>query len=372
MIKKTESNLSFFSRRKFLQLSTLGGAGLLAGFPNVPTANTNRQTQTTNKTDLPNITHRKIQTNGINMHIAEAGEGFPVIFLHGFPELWYSWRHQLPAIAAAGFHAIAPDQRGYGETDAPPDIESYSMGHLTADIIGLLDTLKAEKGVLVGHDWGSGVAWACAELYPERVAAMFHLGIAYTPRGDLPPTEFIAQFAGDHFNFALYFQEPGVAETELERDPKDTMRRFIYALSGDAPPGTVEYLFTEKRAGTGMLEGMPNPETLPAWLTEADLDYYTQELSRTGVRGGLNWYRNMDSDWRELPQIGATGIIQPVSYMGGRRDPTVMYAPFDPMISAVPKLRKMIFLETAGHWIHQERAVEVNQGLVEFLKSEVQ
>lgn len=371
-MKASAMKTNLFQRRQFLQLTALGGVGLFAGCQPITVANANRQTPMMNQTNLPEITHRQIQTNGITMHIAEAGQGLPVIFLHGFPELWYSWRHQLPVIAAAGFHAVAPDQRGYGQTDAPPDIESYSMKELTADVIGLLDALDAEQGVLVGHDWGSGVVWACAELYPERVAAMFHLGIAYTPRGDLPPTESIAQFADDHFNFALYFQEPGVAEAELEKNVRDTVRRFFYTLSGDAPPGTVEYLFTEKLADTGMLEGMPNPETLPAWLTEADLDYYTQELSRTGFRGGLNWYRNMDSDWRNLPQIGTTGIPQPVSYIGGRRDPTVIYAPFDPMIAAVPKLRQILFLETAGHWIHQERADEVNRALIAFLKNEMQ
>lgn len=365
------SAMKLFQRRQVLQLAALGGAGLLAGCQPISGTTSNRQTSAMKKTDTPEITHRQIQTNGITMHIAEAGEGFPVVFLHGFPELWYSWRLQLPAIAAAGFHAVAPDQRGYGQTDAPPDIASYSMKELTADVIGLLDALDAEKGVLVGHDWGSGVVWACAELYPERVAAMFHLGIAYSPRGDLPPTESIGQFAGDHFNFALYFQEPGVAEAELEKDVRDTIRRFFYTLSGDAPPGTVEYLFTEKSAGTGMLEGMPNPDPLPAWFSEADLDYYTQELGRTGFRGGLNWYRNMDSDWHNLPQIGTTGIPQPVSYIGGRRDPTVIYAPFDPMIAAVPKLRRMVFLETAGHWLHQERPTEVNQELIEFLQSEI-
>src|SRR5688500_12924697 len=254
------------SRRRFLQMSALGGAGLLLGCKGAVPGESDRRGSAGSGAELPPITHRQVRTNGIDMHIAEAGEGMPVVFLHGFSELWYSWRHQLPAIAAAGYHAIAPDQRGYGGTDAPPDVESYSMRHLSADIVGLLDSLGAEQGVLVANDWGSGVAWACAELYPERVAAMFHLNIAYSRRGDEPPTAFIRRFAGDHFNFALYFQEPSVAEAELDRDPKDTIRRFRYALSGDAPPGTVGYLFMQKPADTGMLEGMPNPETLPAWL----------------------------------------------------------------------------------------------------------
>jgi pimeloyl-ACP methyl ester carboxylesterase len=357
-------------RRRFVQISTLGGAGVLLGCRRGGTADPATAARAVANENLPRITHRQVRTNGIDMHIAEAGTGFPVVFLHGFSELWHSWRHQLPAVAAAGFHAIAPDQRGYGRTDAPPDVESYSMRHLTADVVGLLDALGADKAVLVANNWGSGVAWACAELYPDRVAAMFHLNIAYARRSDEPPTAFIRKFAGDRFNFALYFQQPGIAEAELDKNPRDTLLRFRYALSGDAPPGTVEYLFMKKRADTPMLEGMPNPGRLPAWLTEADLDYQAAEFRRTGFRGGLNWYRNMDRDWRELPKLGATGVVQPVSYIGGRRDPSVIYAPFDQMIAAAPRLRQIVLLEGVGHWIQEERPQEVNKELIEFLRRE--
>jgi pimeloyl-ACP methyl ester carboxylesterase len=360
------------SRRTFLRLFALGGAGLLASCQDSTRSNLNMQTQTAPKTDLPEITHRKIQTNGINMHIAETGKGFPVVFLHGFAELWYSWRHQLPAIAAAGFHAVAPDLRGFGQTDAPPEVESYSTKNRAADIIGLLDALNAEKCVLVGNDWGSGLAWALSQLYPERVAAMFHLNIAYAPRGDEPPTASIAKFAKGHFNFALHFQKPGVAEREFEKDVKASMRRFLYAFSGETPPGVTEYLFMQKPADRDVLEGMPEPEKLPDWLSEADLDYYAKEYSRTGFRSPLNMYRNMDRDWQELPQVGMGEVKQPVLFMGGKKDPSVVYAPFDPMIRAVARLRKIIFLENCGHWIQQERVETVNQELIEFLKSEVE
>jgi pimeloyl-ACP methyl ester carboxylesterase len=200
---------------------------------------------------------------------------------------------------------------------------------------------------------------------------MFILSQQYGPRGDEPPTESIAKFAGDHFNFALHFQEPGVAEAELDKDPRDTILRVFYSLSGDAPPGTTEYLFTEKPASAGVLEGMPVPDELPAWLTEADLDYFAEAFRHSGFRGGLNWYRNMDSDWKELPEMGATELKQPTSYMGGRKDATLVYAPiFDPMIANFPKLRKIIFVEDAGHWIQMERADEVSEELIRFLKDE--
>lgn len=328
------------------------------------------QTQTTNTTQFSNITHRKIKTNGINMHIAEAGAGFPVVFLHGFPELWYSWRHQLPASAEAGFYAVAPDLRGYGATDAPPDIESYSMKNFTADVVGLLDALNIEKCALVGHDWGANIAWACVQLYPERFTSYAALSVPYKERTDISPSDLIAKFAGKHFSFHSYFQTPGVAETELENDVENSLRRFYYALSGDAPQGTVKYLFTQKAAGAGVLEGMPEPKRLPVWLTESDVDYYATEYSRTGFRGALNLYRNMDRDWQELPQIGATVVNQPTLFMGGKSDPPVVFGKFDPMIAAVPNLRKIIFLQNCGHWIQQECAAEVNQELIEFLKDE--
>src|SRR5687767_1201118 len=202
----SETEGTLFSRRTFLQLSAIGSAVVLAGCQYPAAENSNTRTTAINKADLPEIKNRKILTNGINMHIGEAGAGFPVIFLHGFAELWYSWRHQLPALAAAGFHAVAPDLRGFGQTDAPPEVESYSTKNRAADVIGLLDALNAEKCVLVGNDWGSGLAWAMAQLYPERVMAMFHLNIAYSPRGNEPPTASIARFAKGRFNFGLYVQ----------------------------------------------------------------------------------------------------------------------------------------------------------------------
>jgi pimeloyl-ACP methyl ester carboxylesterase len=313
------------------------------------------------------ITHRKIKTNAINMHTAEVGAGLPVVFLHGFPELWYSWRHQLPAVAAAGFHAVAPDLRGFGETDAPPEIEDYSMKNRIADIIGLLDALKAKKCVLVGHDWGANLAWACAELHPERVASLVNLSVPYKQRSDEPPSVALTQRSRNRFSL---FQIPGVAEAELEKSPKNSLRRFYYALSGDAPPSLIKYLYTQTSAPTSVLEGMPDPDKLPPWLTESDLDYYAKEYSRTGFHGALSLYRTMDKDWDELPQIGTTEIKQPTLFMGGKKDPPVTFGKFDPMISAVPRLRKIIFMENCGHWIQQERAAEVNEALLDFLRRE--
>ena len=348
-------------------------ASLLAGCQgtnqNAATVNTNSPDKQT-PTGSTGVSHRQIQTNGISMHIAEAGAGPPVVLLHGFPELWYSWRHQLPALASAGFHAVAPDMRGYGQTDAPPEIASYSMRNLTADVIGLFDALKIEKSILVGHDWGANVAWACAELYPERVASLVALSVPYRPRSPLSPTEMNEKFAQGIFSFVRYFQQPGVAEGELEKEVRDSLLRFYYSLSGDAPPDLVPYLFTKKSADAGVLDGMPKPEKLPSWLSESDLDYYTREFGRTGFRGPLNWYRNLDRNWRELPELGTGKITQPALFIGGERDSAVIFANLDAMKTHVPNLRKVLLLPGCGHWTQQERPVEVNRELLDFSRGD--
>jgi pimeloyl-ACP methyl ester carboxylesterase len=210
------------------------------------------------------MTHRYVQSNGMSMHIAEAGQGPLVVLLHGFPELWYSWRHQLPALAAAGYHAVAPDVRCYGETDAPEAIESYSMLTMTADVAGLVDALGRDRAVIIRNDWGANIAWWCGRLSPEPFAAVVALNILYEPH---PPasTEMIKQWAGTAFNFALYFQEPGMAEAELEADVRRSLRLFLCAFSGDAPLDLIPTLFTAKPANARQLSGMPEPHRLPAW-----------------------------------------------------------------------------------------------------------
>lgn len=318
------------------------------------------------------IRHRRVETNGISMHIAETGAGPLVVLVHGFPEIWYSWRHQLSALAAAGYHAVAPDMRGCGETDAPQEVRSYSLRNQVADIIGLLDALGAEQAVVVGHDTGAGATWACAELYPDRIAAHVTLGIAYTARSPEPPTEMIRRFAPGKFNYAIYFQEPGVAEAEFEADVRRSPLLFMYGISGAAPPDLLTYLFTERPASAGALDGVPEPETLPAWLSEADLDVYAGAYRRRGFTGALNVYRNFDHDWADLPEVGTIGVTQPVLFIGGRRDPTVFFTQewIDPMVDALPNLRRIVLLPRCGHWTQQERPDDVNAELIDFLGRE--
>jgi pimeloyl-ACP methyl ester carboxylesterase len=314
---------------------------------------------------MSEITHRFIETNGIRMHLAEAGSGPLVLLIHGFPELWYSWRHQLLALADAGYHAVAPDVRGYGETEAPQEVESYRLLNLATDIVGILDALGEQQAALVGNDWGANIVWWSARLFPERFRAVAILNIPYEVQ---PPasSQMLKQWSGDAFNFALYFQQVGVAERELEADVRRTLRLFFYALSGDAPADLIPYLFTRKPANAGVLDGMPEPPRLPDWLSEADLDYNTQIFTRTGFRGALSKYRARDLDWEELSRRTDSTVQQPVLFIGGERDSTMRFARLDAMKS-LPNLRKIVRLPGCGHWTQQERPAEVNAELLAFL-----
>ena len=310
--------------------------------------------------------HRTIETNGIRMRIAEEGSGPLVLLLHGFPESWYSWRHQIPAIAAAGFHVVAPDQRGYGGTEAPAEIESYDIFHLTGDIVGLIDALGEKDAVVIGHDWGALVAWHCALLHPKRFRAVSALSVPYLGRSPLPPLEIFRMMAGENFFYIVYFQEPGVAEREFEADVRDTMLRFLYVASGDVvePPD-----FWQKPKTAKFLDGMPAPSKLPAWLTEADLDYFTAEFQRSGFRGPINWYRNFDRNWHLTPELAGAQITQPARFIAGERDAVLAMAPVEGMKPLVPNLRPLVMIPGCGHWTQQERVAETNAALVGFLQS---
>ncbi len=322
------------------------------------------------------ITHRFVDTNGIRMHIAEAGEGPLVLLCHGFPESWYSWRHQLVALAQAGFHAVAPDQRGYGQTDRPEDIEQYTLLHLVGDIVGLLDALGVSTTVIAGHDWGAPVAWHAALLRPDRFRAVIGLSVPYRPRGSVRPTTAMPQ-TSDAMFYQLYFQTPGVAEAELERDPHMTMRRLLFWGSGDAPRRAAPAVGAGDvgmvpRDG-GFLSGRDAPATLPTWLTEADIDFYASEFTRTGFRGGLNWYRNIDRNWELLAAWAGARVTVPALYIAGDRDLVLAFRGMDKLLPAlaqfIPSLQQTLILPGCGHWTQQERPSEVNAAMLGFLQT---
>jgi pimeloyl-ACP methyl ester carboxylesterase len=312
------------------------------------------------------VRHRRLQANGIGVHVAEAGSGPLVVLLHGFPELWYSWRHQLPVLAAAGYHAVAPDLRGYGGTDASAADEGYAPSNMAADVVGLLDALGAGQAVLAGHDWGANIAWACAELFPQRVAGLVALSVPYRPRTPAPPSEVLRQFLPEGATPSPY--PLGVTEAELQADARRSLRLFLYALSGDAPPGLVPRLFKQPAPPGRVLDTMPEPDALPAWLDADDLGQYAQAYARTGFRGPLGVYRNQDRDWHEHPEIGTAGVRQPALFIGGRRDPAVLFGKLEPMEAAVPNLRRIVLFPNCGHWTQQERPADVNDELLAFLQ----
>ncbi|MGB5758158.1 MAG: alpha/beta hydrolase [Acidimicrobiales bacterium] len=327
--------------------------------------------------DPSDMKHRTVETNGITIHYVEQGEGPLVVFCHGFPESWYSWRHQLPAVAEAGFRAVALSMRGYGRTDAPTDVERYSIMHLIGDVVGVVRSLGQDRAVVVGHDWGAPVAWYSALTRPDMFRAVAALSVPFTPPiGGLPDgvtiNDLMRMNAGpDRDYYRLYFQEPGVAEADLEADLRHSVLGFLYAISGDAVAnGDLEQGWDGHfPMGQTLSEQLIVPETLPSWLTEDDVQFYVDELVTSGFRGGLNWYRNINRLPGLLsPWVGST-IEQPSFYMGGSTDLIAgnTQEALDIMQAALPDLRHFELIDGAGHWLQQERPAEVNRALLTFL-----
>lgn len=303
-------------------------------------------------------TERLVDTNGVTLRVTEAGErGAPVVVLaHGFPELAYSWRHQIPALAAAGYHILAPDQRGYGGSSRPEAIEDYNIAELTADIAGLLDDVGAERAVLIGHDWGSPVATNFPLYYPDRVTAVAALSVPPIPRASAPPTQIWRQIFGDNFFYILYFQEPGVADAALNADVRASLQRMV-ALEGFGGP--VDEM-TE--------QALP---PLPDWLSADEFEQYVQAFEVTGFTGPLNWYRNFDRNWEitdpETGGLKAFTIDVPLLFLAGSADPVLSFTPRDRVQEVATGGYREVLLDGAGHWLQQERAEEVNAVLLEFL-----
>ncbi len=322
------------------------------------------------------VRHRTVETNGIRMHVAEQGEGPLVLLCHGFPESWYSWRHQLAALAAAGFHAVAPDMRGYGRTDQPAAVDQYTMLHLVGDMVGLVDALGGGPAVIAGHDWGAPVAWHAALLRPDRFRAVIGLSVPYRPRGAVRPSTVMPQTDGAVF-YQLYFQAPGAAEAELSRDVRASIRRLLYAGSGEGrrarvgigDPAAVGMV----PRGGGVLSHTAEPAAPLSWLTEADVDVYATEFTRAGFRGGLNWYRNIDRNWELLAPYAGARVTVPALYVAGDEDLVVHFRGMDQLLpnlkKFVPELRPAIMLPGCGHWTQQERATDVNDAMIAFLQT---
>lgn len=311
-----------------------------------------------------------VRVAGTRIHCVEAGEGPLVLLVHGFPESWYSWRHQLPVLAAAGYRTVAIDVRGYGRSAKPNAIEEYRMVRLVADNVALVGALGETTATIVGHDWGAPIAWTSALLRPDVFTAVAGLSVPWSPPGDVRPTSLMRMMAGDEEFYVEYFQEPGRAEAEIEADIRDWLLGFMYTGSGDAPPPDIAAgtIATVAR-GTQMKARFHRPDPLPTWLTDADLDVYTREFEYSGLRGPLNRYRNVDRDWEDLAAYRGASIAVPALFIGGDRDGPTMWgaAAIAAFPTTLPRLHRSLILEGCGHWTQQERPAEVNAALLDFL-----
>ncbi|MFC9550010.1 alpha/beta fold hydrolase [Rhodococcus sp. NPDC056960] len=317
---------------------------------------------------MASSTERVVTVDGFRWQINELGDGPPVVLCHGFPGLGYSFRRQMQALADAGYRAIAPDMPGYGGTDIPRDIEDYTNERVSDALIRLLDALGDERAVFVGHDFGAPVAWTVSLRHRERVAGLVLLSVPYMPdRFPLRPSELYASMARKHFLHIHYFQEPGVADRELDADPRGFLHRLFYALSGD-----YRYLdiWQHPSEGNGYLDVLPEAPPLPwSWLTEDELDHYVEVFTRTGFTGGLNWYRAFDANW-ERGRAVAVPLEVPTLFVAGENDAVIAMTgrqALDRMHDTVPDLRGVHLLEGAGHFIQLERPDEVNELLLDFV-----
>lgn len=322
------------------------------------------------------VSHQFIDSSGHRLHLAEVGDGPLVVLVHGFPESWYSWRHQLGPVADAGYRAVAVDVRGYGRSAAPARIEDYAMTALVGDVIAVIDDHdrrrgdgRAEPAVVVGHDWGAPIAWNTALLRPDRVRAVAGLSVPYTPRGDTRPLDAMRAMAGDdHLFYVDYFQQPGVAEAEAEADLEGWLRGFYYTASGEADPTKPSMGLVP--VGHQLRERLQTPaEGEMAWLTADDFAYYLGEFQRTGLTGGLNRYRNIDRDWAELAPWRFAPITVPALFIGGELDgPTQLgRRAIERFDQTLPRLVRSEILAGCGHWTQQERPDDVNAILLDFL-----
>jgi pimeloyl-ACP methyl ester carboxylesterase len=290
---------------------------------------------------------RLLRVNGIDLHVLDEGQGPLVVLCHGFPELAYSWRAQVPALTAAGFRVLAPDMRGFGRSSAPEEIEAYDVLSLCEDLCGLLDAVAAESAIFVGHDWGASVVWQLAVLHPVRVSAVAGLSVPFIPRAPAAPIPIMRRHLGEDF-YIVWFQQPGVADEALARDVRRT-------------------LTTHRQWTADWADEDGPPPRRPAWLTEAELAVYVEAFERTGFTGGLNWYRNIDRNWELTAPVAERRVEQPAFFLTGERDPVRRFMPAEAMRGWVTDLRAEILVPGAGHWVQQQQPGAVNDALLQFL-----
>jgi pimeloyl-ACP methyl ester carboxylesterase len=312
-------------------------------------------------------TERLVETNGVRLRVIDAGDrGAPVVVLaHGFPELAYSWRHQIPALTDGGYRVLAPDQRGYGGSSKPAAVDAYNIVELSADIVGLLDDVGAERAALIGHDFGGVVAWNAPLLHPDRFAGIAGLSVPPVPRPKVPTTQAFRKVFGDNFFYILYFQEQGPADAELNRDPATALRKLMGGMQATTDEAAALRML--QPGPEGFIERIPEPGGLPDWISQDEFDHYVAEFSRTGFTAPLNWYRCFDRNWELTATTPAATIPVPSLFIGGAADPTLAYTPRHRVRDVVSGDYREVMIEGAGHWLQQERPDEVNETLLDFL-----
>ncbi len=317
------------------------------------------------------IRHRTVASSGNEIHVAEAGDGPLVVFVHGFPESWYSWRHQIPVLATAGYRVAAIDVRGYGGSSQPDEIEAYSMTALVGDVIAVIDDAVGRDGqaVVIGHDWGAPIAWNTALLRPDRIRAVAGLSVPYSARGDVPPLDsFRALVGDDNFFYIDYFQEPGLVEAEVAEDLEGWIRGFYFTASGEARPTDAPMFLLPKGSQLRTRLQQPEPGDM-AWMSDDDFAFYLAEFTRTGLTGGFNRYRNITRDWHELAAWRFAPITVPSLFIGGDRDGPTQWgaSSIERFAETLPRLVGSHILSDCGHWVQQEKPEETNRLLLDFL-----
>ena len=307
--------------------------------------------------------------NNIKIYAKEIGKGPLVIMVHGWPESWYSWRHQLKPIADLGYKVLAIDVRGYGQSSKPYEVEHYDMLSLVGDIINIINAENKENAILIGHDWGAPICWTAAALNPEKIRAVIGLSVPHARRGDVSNSELWRKIYKDNFFYQTYFEKEGVAEEELERDIGISLRKIYYWISAEGHDAKVRTNFDKD---SELLDGLIDPEPFPNWLTKEDLNFYINEFKNSGFRGPINRYRNQDRDWANIPELSDLKIEVPSFFIGGGKDSVRKFIKGYDFYENPGKhcndFYGKLIIDQAGHWVQQEAPIETTKGITDFLK----
>ena len=318
---------------------------------------------------LRDIKFKNINLGAISIRYVEYGNGPLVIMVHGWPESWYSWRHQIKPIANLGYKVIAIDVRGYGGSSKPHDVEKYDMPSLMKDILGIIRIKKVDKAILIGHDWGAPICWNTAAIYPEKIRAVIGLSVPYSRRGEISNIKLWKKLYFDRFFYQIYFQKEGVAEKELEKNISTSLRKIYYWASGE---GFHDKIKSDPNINSGLLDGIPIPKPLPKWLSEKDLEYYISEFEVSGFRGPINRYRNQERDWELLPELSNLKIEVPSYFIGGEKDGVRHFIKGHDFYENPGKyctdFYGKLIIDNVGHWVQQEAPLITTKAIITFLK----